>query len=44
MHTRKSKSDMDVMLAKSELSEKDAEKIGHQIKSEINKRFRRRLF
>ena len=32
---------MDKILSKSELDEKDAERIGHEIKSKINKRFSR---
>ncbi len=32
---------MDQVLEKSTLTEKDAEEIGHQIKHEMNKRFRR---
>ena len=32
---------MDTLLEKSALSEEDAERIGHKIKHEMNKRFRR---
>ncbi len=34
---------MDEVLKDSELTEQDAEEIGHKIKAEINKRFRKRF-
>ncbi|MBI5227894.1 hypothetical protein HY988_04875 [Candidatus Micrarchaeota archaeon] len=34
---------MDKLLEKSELTEEDAERIGHKIKNEISKRFERKI-